>query len=95
MLNKFKIGTKLYLGFGVITLIMILVLSFSYRNFNEESQVVAWNIHTYQVIGEADNILESLINMETGLRGYAITGQDTFLQPYNQGEIDFQNIFRR
>lgn len=90
MLNKFKIGTKLYLGFGIITLIMILVLSFSYSNFNEESQVVDWNIHTYQVIGEADNILESLINMETGLRGYAITGQDTFLQPYNQGEIDFQ-----
>lgn len=95
MLNKFKISTKLYLGFGVITLIMILVLSFSYRNFNEESQSVAWNIHTYQVIGEADNILESLINMETGLRGYAITGKDTFLEPYNQGEIDFQEHIQK
>ncbi len=90
MLNRFKIGTKLYLGFGVITLIMILVLSFSYSNFNAESQAVAWNVHTYQVIGEADNVLESLINMETGLRGYAITGKDTFLEPYNQGKIDFQ-----
>ncbi|WP_406543241.1 CHASE3 domain-containing protein [Clostridium ljungdahlii] len=90
MLNKLKIGTKLYLGFGVITLIMILVLSFSYKNLNTESQAVDWNVHTYQVIGEADNTLESLVNIETGLRGYAITGKDTFLEPYNQGKIDFQ-----
>ena len=95
MLNKFKIGTKLYLGFGVITLIMILVLYFSYMNFNEESQSVTWNIHTYEVIDEADNILQSLINMETGLRGYAITGQDAFLQPYNQGEIDLQKHIQK
>lgn len=94
MLNKFKIATKLYLGFGIITLIMILVLSFSYSNFNAESQVVNWNVHTYQVIGKADNILESLINMETGLRGYAITGKDTFLEPYNQGKIDFQKYIQ-
>ncbi|NRT91977.1 methyl-accepting chemotaxis protein [Clostridium beijerinckii] len=33
--------------------------------------------------------------METGLRGYAITGQDTFLQPYNQGEIDFQKHIQK
>jgi methyl-accepting chemotaxis protein len=45
--------------------------------------------HTYEVIGEANNILASAVNMETGMRGYLLAGKEGFLAPYTQGKEDF------
>jgi signal transduction histidine kinase len=42
-----------------------------------------WETHSYQVQGSLDVLISDLENMETGERGYIITGQDSFLQPYN------------
>lgn len=49
-----------------------------------------WTIHTYEVIEVTDNLLLSLVNMETGLRGYMLTGEDHFLEPYNEGGATYQ-----
>jgi len=45
---------------------------------------VGWVEHTDQVIASANNSQKLLLDMETGFRGYVITGQQEFLQPYNQ-----------
>jgi signal transduction histidine kinase/CheY-like chemotaxis protein/CHASE3 domain sensor protein len=89
-LKNFKIGFKLFLGFGIITLLMLSVMGYSYINFSKESQAVKDNLHSNNIINEADAILISLINMETGARGFALTGQDNFLVPFNQGKGDFE-----
>jgi signal transduction histidine kinase len=34
---------------------------------------------------EAQQLYSALLNQETGVRGYALTGQSSFLAPYNQG----------
>ncbi|MBT3381246.1 MAG: response regulator [Lentisphaerae bacterium] len=44
-----------------------------------------WVSHTHRVIGQAHLIEKLLIDMETGQRGYLITGNEAFLQPYNDG----------
>ncbi|WP_019600828.1 methyl-accepting chemotaxis protein [Teredinibacter turnerae] len=49
-----------------------------------------WTVHTYEVIEVTDNLLLSLVNMETGLRGYMLTGEDHFLEPYNEGGATYQ-----
>ncbi|HEY1487889.1 MAG TPA: ATP-binding protein [Micromonosporaceae bacterium] len=36
----------------------------------------------------ADGLLNALINEETGVRGYALSGKDDFLQPYTDGQQD-------
>ncbi len=36
----------------------------------------------------ASQLLTSLVDQETGLRGYALTGDKAFLQPYRQGLLD-------
>jgi signal transduction histidine kinase len=53
-----------------------------------------WEIHTYQVSGAIDVLLLDLENMETGQRGYIITGQDIFLEPYNAGLADVNKTFQ-
>jgi two-component system, sensor histidine kinase and response regulator len=40
--------------------------------------------HADQVIGEARDLLRLTIDMETGLRGFLLTGRPVFLEPYNE-----------
>jgi len=40
--------------------------------------------HTIQVISRATNAQKLLLDMETGFRGFVITGDESFLEPYNQ-----------
>ncbi len=49
-----------------------------------------WVEHTDQVIAGADDALRLIVDMETGLRGYLITGRKDFLEPYERAlpEID-------
>lgn len=95
LLKNFKIGFKLFLGFGIITLLMLSVMGYSYINFSKESQAVRDNLHSNNIINEADDILIGLINMETGARGFALTGMDNFLEPFNQGKADFQTHYAK
>lgn len=43
-----------------------------------------WVDHTDQVIGQSRRVLKLLVDMETGERGYLVTGNDVFLQPYRE-----------
>jgi PAS domain S-box-containing protein len=45
---------------------------------------LGWVDHTDQVISEARLAFRSMVDEETGLRGYLLTRRDEFLQPYNQ-----------
>lgn len=40
--------------------------------------------HTIQVISRATNAQKLLLDMESGFRGFVITGDEAFLEPYNQ-----------
>ncbi|HSX84476.1 MAG TPA: methyl-accepting chemotaxis protein [Cellvibrio sp.] len=52
-----------------------------------------WTQHTYKAIGHFDQILLSLVNMETGLRGYLLAGEEEFLEPYHSGEAEYKEQF--
>ncbi len=53
---------------------------------------VYWVEHTNNVIIEAKQLLIYAIDMETGMRGYLLTGSDDFLEPYNLG---YKNFFKQ
>jgi methyl-accepting chemotaxis protein len=89
-ISDLKIGTRLYLGFGAVVALLVLLVSLSYGNFARLRNANDMNIHTYQVLGEVDAALLGLVNMETGQRGFALTGKDASLEPYNTGKEDFR-----
>jgi len=45
-----------------------------------------WVDHTDRVIADARTCEKLAVDMETGLRGYLVTGNPTFLQPFNEAE---------
>jgi methyl-accepting chemotaxis protein len=53
------------------------------------NKTTGWVNHTHEVIAEAKSILASAVDMETGMRGYLLAGQEGFLDPYNQGKKEF------
>ncbi|MEQ9724459.1 methyl-accepting chemotaxis protein [Pseudomonas sp. WHRI 8822A] len=89
MLGKLSIAKKMGAGFGLIILIMMILVAVARNGFDKIEQSVAWNIHTYQVIDNLSGMLVSLTNIETGMRGFALSGSDEFLDPLTNGKQAF------
>ncbi len=61
-------------------------------DINELKQLNQWVEHTYQVIVKAQTITGSAVDMETGMRGYLLAGQESFLQPFTEGKSNFYQL---
>ena len=91
VLENLTIRNKIIAAFSVL-LVVISVISFiSYQNILKQSDTAKWVEHTHQVITDGREILKLLIDMETGERGFLITGNDLFLAPFNNAQSPWQN----
>jgi len=88
-LSDLRIGARLYLAFGAVVALLVLLVSLSYANFSRLGNANDMNVHTYQVLGEIDAALMSLVDVETGERGFALTGKEASLEPYHTGKTAF------
>jgi signal transduction histidine kinase len=64
--------------------VLVVVLRQADRAVSEQVQ------RTFPARIAATQLLTSLVDQETGLRGYALTGDEQFLEPYRQGLVDEQ-----
>ncbi|WP_322404271.1 methyl-accepting chemotaxis protein [Massilia luteola] len=94
-LSNLKIGTRLYFGFGGIVLLMLVLLTIAYTNFARLGKANELNIHTYRVLEEVNGMLGNLVNVETGERGFALTGNEASLEPLNEGQLAFKIHFEK
>ena len=92
--NDLPIQTKGLLAVVVIFATMGVQSIFAYRTSLASQRSAALVAHTEQVIVAANTALGNLIDMETGLRGFYLTGKDDFLAPYNNGRVAFQANIR-
>jgi len=88
MLRNFS--NRSYYLLVIFTTGCVLILTFStvlYRHYNYAQRTTGLTIHNYQVLHVARLILIDLLNMETGMRGYMLTGDPKFLQPYDEAMV--------
>jgi PAS domain S-box-containing protein len=85
---------RLYLAFGVLIAILLLLVAGAFRSFTQLADANRWNVHSYQVLAETHGISESLINVEAGARGYAVTGDRSFLPRLTKGRADLLRHFK-
>jgi CheY-like chemotaxis protein/signal transduction histidine kinase len=64
----------------------------AYQNMNAVKESVYWVSHTHVVIDEMDLLLATLTDAETGQRGFIITGDEDYLEPYNKARINIANM---
>src|ERR1700674_4902019 len=82
MFSSWTVGKRLVAGFGLAALTLILIAVVSYRNASRLIENDVWVAHSYQVRAEFAYLLSELKDAETGQRGYLITGDDSYLAPY-------------
>src|SRR5262249_31350802 len=75
-----------------VFLLIVLALIFLWQ-LNSLLDAAHWVDHTDQTIAKAHTLQELLIDQETGLRGYAITGVPDFLDPYRQAQAAIDPTF--
>jgi methyl-accepting chemotaxis protein len=88
-LANLKIRTKILLVAGAPTLMAMIVGGVALWGFAQTEQSAKWVDHTTHVLEAADSIVSAAVNMETGMRGFTIAGEDEFLEPYIAGQESF------
>jgi len=51
-----------------------------------------WVAHTKKVIATANDIIAAGVDMETGMRGFLLSGKEGFLDPYKNGQKKFEEL---
>ncbi len=62
---------------------------------NDLNSSLRWVDHTNQVIGQSRRLLKLTLDMETGERGYLVTGNEVFLQPYQEASRVLDSEYRK
>jgi len=72
------------LALGVVTMALFVALIAYLVN------TMSWVEHSERVIGNANEMLRLAVDRESALRGFLITGDETFLAPYQLGQPRFE-----
>jgi PAS domain S-box-containing protein len=72
--------TAVLAGAAVVLVGMLLLLL---HDFERDQYAQGWVAHTYQVMNSTESVLSLMNDAETGERGYLLTGDKSYLRPYN------------
>jgi len=84
-----SISTQLAIGFGAVVLVMLVVGGISLSSQSKLNSAMAINEHTFQVLATGQEMQENALNIETGTRGYLLSGDKQHLQPFEKGQALF------
>jgi methyl-accepting chemotaxis protein len=86
------IGRKLAGGFGVALLFLFVIGGVSYDNTSKLLQTRLRVAHANDVLTALDHLIGSLIDAETGQRGFMLTHEDAYLEPYRSALASLQQL---
>ena len=86
-----KLRTQLLLGFGIIVILLASGSTFTYLSLSSLIETSHWVKHTHDVVSNANHLEKILIDLETGERGFLITGNEEFLSPYLDGIKEYND----
>ena len=83
-----RLKSRFDLALIVVLVTFALVCAMSWLGAGMMSDSVASQRKTMVVTHRLDSVLEDLIDIETGVRGFSLTGEDAFLAPYTRASRD-------
>src|SRR5207244_7928688 len=85
MIGMRSTGTRLNTAMlGLAALILLAIVGLSYRQWRQYSAANADAARSTEIREAAGEVLSSLLDGETGQRGFLLTGEDRYLEPYNR-----------
>jgi methyl-accepting chemotaxis protein len=91
--NQLRLSRRLSMVFGAIIAIFVIVVAVAFFSTRSLAEADRWNTHTYKVLGLGDQTLSGMVNMETGVRGFLLAGDEAFLEPWKAGDEAFKSAW--
>ena len=90
-LGKIHVEKRVALGFLLTAVVLAVLGVFSFTSTQRLIDTARLLSHTTRVINNAEQVVKAIVDIETGQRGYVITGKEEFLEPYNESAktVDF------
>lgn len=91
-LNDVSITTKLAIAFGSLAAVTVGISAIGYNRLSSIETTNRWSTHTYDVLDKLSNLTQAMVNQETGVRGYLVSADAKFLEPYKVGKIAYKDL---
>lgn len=82
-----NVGMKIGAGFALALAILVVIGTVTYRSTAKLTETAEWVAHTYRVLDELEGVLSGMKDAETGQRGYILTGDEKYLEPYRGAQV--------
>jgi PAS domain S-box-containing protein len=99
MKTKSPLNRRLQLALGAAILASLVVGAISYRSMVESTESNRWVRHTHEVLDKLQNLLTAMRSIESSYRGFALTGEESYLESYlasilsaEQGEATVRSL---
>jgi signal transduction histidine kinase len=84
-LANLPISRKLMAAFAAVVAVIVVSSAVVYERLRVIEEAESWRVHTTDVLETLETALDAMLDRETGVRGYLITGDERFLEPYHRG----------
>lgn len=95
VLKQLRIDQRIRVGYGVSFLLLLIfyfLTLYANRQLMAETQ---WINHTYKINSHLEDLVSSVKDAETGIRGYIAIKDKTFLEPYYNSFASIDKTFRK
>src|SRR5271168_3103919 len=82
--GNFFIRHATAIAIGSVTLLMLLAALSFWQQEETSVEAKGWLVHTYEVMAHIESLLSKLQDAETGERAYLLTGNESYLAPYEE-----------
>jgi len=81
--KNIRISKRIFFAFTIMLIVILAVITISYKTSIKIIDSTDLIIHTNKVLIDLGKVESELIDLETGQRGFLITGDPKYLEPYN------------
>jgi methyl-accepting chemotaxis protein len=95
MFENWTFGKKVGAGFALAGVVLVVIAVVGHQSTVRLLENDRWVEHTHEVRRELANLLSTLKDAESGQRGFVITGDEAFLEPYVAAQGSSKGTFER
>ena len=85
-----SLEAKIATGFVVAVLFVFFTSAMSWSNARRFEDTFRWVDHTHEVLTKLEEVTTDILSLQTGSRGFALTGLDRFLEAYERGRSEIR-----
>jgi CHASE3 domain sensor protein len=72
-------------AFAAVVAVIFVSSAIVYDRLRVIETATSWRVHTAQVLETLQMAMDAMLDQETGMRGYMVSGNEISLEPYQRG----------